>query len=262
MLSSVASRATWISLLLLIAVTAFSLETRVIPASDLKKRVLMAAVFYERASFNPPVRTSDFLVTELEDGSKLARGRDKSGKTWRAVLPAATRGLWKTDVNGTRTYYFAGYTGGAGMAPDTWILALSFDEQGKPVPFCVTTSHADYDRKGIADILNLDGTGPELLQQNWGGPNWMPGERSGYYITTLYQQRGLYWYRTDGHHGTRTFPLYEKVGQSSKHVPSASRSPSAIKPAFKLRKRSAIRHPVKNPEHRRTRNPCRTRARL
>jgi hypothetical protein len=38
----------------------------------------------------------------------------------------------------------------------------------------------------------------------------MRDARSGYYITTLYQQRGIYWYRTDGPHGTRTFPLYEK----------------------------------------------------
>jgi len=38
----------------------------------------------------------------------------------------------------------------------------------------------------------------------------MPDARSGYYITTLYQQRGLNWYRTDGQHGARTFPLYEK----------------------------------------------------
>ena len=38
----------------------------------------------------------------------------------------------------------------------------------------------------------------------------MPDSRSGYYITTLYQQRGLYWYRTDGKHGESLFPLYEK----------------------------------------------------
>ena len=208
---SLTLRTAFIPSALLIAITAFSLETHVIPASDLRKRVPMTTVFYQPASFNPPpIRTPDFLAAMLEDGSRLVRGRDKSGKPWRAGLPAATRGLWKTDVNGTRTYYFAGYTGGAGMAPDTWILVLSFDEQGRPIPFYVTTSHADYDSKGISDILNLDGTGPELLQQNWGGPNWMPGERSGYYITTLYQQRGIYWYRVDGQHGARSFPLYEK----------------------------------------------------
>jgi hypothetical protein len=207
MRSNIALRFALISLLLLIAVAAFSLETRVIPASDLQKRVPMTTVFYEPTAFNKRVRTPDFLVTMLDDGSKLARGRDKSGKPWRAMLPAATHGLWKAEANGTRTYYFAGYTGGAGMAPTTWILALSFDEQAKPVPFYVP-GYAAYDRKGIIDLLNLDGTGPELLQQNW--EETMPGERSGFYITTLYQQRGIYWYRIDGQHGTRTFPLYEK----------------------------------------------------
>lgn len=123
------------ALALLIAVTAPSLETQVIPASDLQKRVPMTTVFYQPASLNAAVRTSDFLVTMTDDGGKLARGRDKSGKQWQATLPAATHGLWKTDVNGIRTYYFAGYTGGAGMAPGTWILVLSFDGQGRPVPF-------------------------------------------------------------------------------------------------------------------------------
>jgi len=210
MRSNVALRPASICLVLLTAVTAFSLETQVIPASDLQKRVPMTTVFYQPASFNPPpIRTPDFLITMLEDGSRLVCGRDKSGKPWRAVLPATTDGLWKTGVNGTSTYYFAGRTGGAGMAPTTWVLALSFDEQARPVPFYVI-SYAAYDSNGIIDILNLNGTGPELLQQNWAETHWMPDARSGYYITTLYQQRGIYWYRTDGRHGARTFPLYEK----------------------------------------------------
>jgi len=91
----------------------------------------------------------------------------------------------------------------------TWIFILSFDEKGRPVPFYIS-GYAAYDSKGIGDIVDLDGTGPELVQQNWAETNWMPDARSGYYITTLYQQRGVYWYRTDGQHGTRTFPLYEK----------------------------------------------------
>lgn len=170
----------------------------------------MTTVFYEHEPFSPPVHAPDFLVTETDSGYKLVRGRDKSGKPWQAMLPATTHGIWKTSVNGIRTYYFAGYTGGAGMAPGVWILILSFDGQGRPVPFYVLSSGTTYDGAGISDLLNLDGTGPELLQQEWAETNWMPDGRSGYYITTLYQQRGLYWYRTDGQHGTRTFPLYEK----------------------------------------------------
>ena len=136
----------------------------------------------------------------------------------------ALRGLWKTDIHGLRNYYFAGYTGGAGMAPDSWIFILSFDDHARPVPFYVT-SYAAYDNKGIRDLLNLDGTGPQLVQQTWAETHWMPGERSGYYITTLYQQRGLYWYRTDGPHGSRNFPLFEKWVNLPRMVPKLVAAP-------------------------------------
>ena len=169
----------------------------------------MKAVFYQPADFDPPFRTPDFAVTRDEYYSILVRGHDKSGKQWQVMLPPPTHGLWETDTtNGTRTYYFAGYTGGAGMSPGSWLLVLSFDERGRPVPFYIR-GYAVYDRTGISDILNLDGTGPELVQQNWVETQWMPDTRSGYYITTLYQQKGAFWYRADGQHGTRTFPLYE-----------------------------------------------------
>jgi hypothetical protein len=198
-----------IPLLLLIVIAAFSLDTQVIPESDLLKRFPMTTVFYQGSALTRPVRTADFTVNGAQDGSFLARGRDKSGKRWRAVLSPATRGLWESNLNGRRTYFFAGYTGGAGMAPGTWLLILSFDEQGRPVPFYVV-GRASYDSKGIGDILDLDGAGPELLQQDWLETNWMPDARSGYYITTLYRQQGRYWYRADGRHGERSFPLYEK----------------------------------------------------
>ena len=194
-------RVAWIPLLLLIAIAAFSLETQVIPDSDLRKRVPMSTVFYQ--PFTGQVRTTDFVVTETEKSVLV------QGKRWRAVLSPATHGLWETNSNGRRTYYFAGYTGGAGMAPGTWLLILSFDEKGRPIPFYLV-GRAQYGSHGIDDVLTLDGTGPELLQQDWVETNWMPDSRSGYYVTTLYQQRGLYWYRADGLHGTQSFPLYEK----------------------------------------------------
>ena len=75
------------------------------------------------------------------------------------------------DVNGYRTYYFAGYTRAAGSGPATWILALLFDEAGRPVPFFVTT-RGGYDAKGIENILHLDGSGPELLEQSYWATSW------------------------------------------------------------------------------------------
>jgi hypothetical protein len=60
---------------------------------------------------------------------------------------------------------------------------------------------------GIEDVLDLDGTGPEILEQSyWGNIRDDPG----YFVTALYRQRGSYWYRSDGRHGTHVFPTFEK----------------------------------------------------
>ena len=112
-----------ICFVLLMTAVAFCLETQVIPATGLQKRVRMTTVSIDPVFSNKPVRTPDFLVTLDEDASICA------------MLPGALRGLWRTDIHGFRNYYFAGYTGGAGMAPDTWILILSLDDQARPFPF-------------------------------------------------------------------------------------------------------------------------------
>jgi hypothetical protein len=191
------------------AITLVALGTQGVPASEFQKRVPMTTVFYGMGPYEAPVRARDFVLTNADDKSLVARGLDKSGRPWRATLPQAVRGLWMTVRDDSRTYYFAGYTGGAGMAPDTWILALLFDDRGRPVPFFVRTRSA-YDAKGITDLLNLDSTGPVLLQQTWLETNWNHEARSGYYVTTAYHQRGAYWYRTDGRHGSTKFPVFEK----------------------------------------------------
>jgi len=177
----------------------------------------MTTLFYAQEPIGA-IRARDFLFTERQDASKLARGRDKSGKPWQLVLPAPTHGLWESDRGGARTYYFAGYTGGAGMAPGTWIVALSFDEQARPVPFYLN-SYGAYDDKGITDLLDLDPTGPVLLQQDWLETNWAPHTRSGFFITAAYQQRGNYWYRADGRHGSNVFPVFEKRALLPNNLP-------------------------------------------
>jgi hypothetical protein len=68
-------------------------------------------------------------------------------------------------------------------------------------------THGSYDAKGIEDVLDLDGSRPQLLEQDYWG-NLM--DDSGYYVTTLYEQRGPYWYRSDGRHGSHVFPAFEK----------------------------------------------------
>jgi hypothetical protein len=155
------------SIALLFAVSASSLETEthILSPSEARSRVRMTTVFDESEPITPAIQTRDFSLTEDQDATKLVRGRDKSGKPWRLVLPPTTGGVWESD-RGARTYFFAGYTGGAGMAPDTWIVAISFDENGRPVPFYMTTYGAPYDKQGIKDFVDLDPDGPVLLQQS------------------------------------------------------------------------------------------------
>lgn len=194
------------AVVLLLGRAAYALATRVIPETDLAKRPPMVTLAYFAEPFH--LRTLDFAATEAAGGSKVVTGRDKSGKEWQMILPPTTRGLWMTLAKGVRTYFFAGYTGGGGMAPPTWIVAVSFDRRRRPVPFYLR-GWARYGKEGIQDLVSLDGKGPELVQQDWIEKD-SDSQRSGYYITTLYQQRGAYWYRVDGKHGQKTFPIFEK----------------------------------------------------
>ena len=180
-------RITPLSSAFLLAVTAFCLETKLILPGELRRQVPMTAIT-DFKQIPLSVRTPDFLLTSGGTGPPFSlQGRDKQGRRWRVTLRDASRRAWRSDAKGVRTYYFAGYTGAAGSGPVTWILALSFDELGRPVPFFVTT-HGSYDAGGIQDVLDLDGTGPELLVQSYWG-NIM--DDPGYYVTTLYRQRGF-----------------------------------------------------------------------
>jgi hypothetical protein len=205
-----------------LAITACCLETSLLLPSELRKRVPMAKItdFKKSPLF---VRTPDFLLASSDTGPPFSlQGRDKRGRDWRVRLRDASRGAWRSETNGRRTYYFVGYTGAAGMGPATWILALSFDKIGRPVPFVVTT------HGGIEDVLDLDGTGAELLVQDYQGTRM---DDPGYYVTTLYQQRGLYWYRSDGQHGAHTFPTSEKWSVMWKDQPAVLMTPPVFKGA-------------------------------
>ena len=73
-------------------------------------------------------------------------------------------------------------------------FAFAFDAQGKPIPFFVNNSF-EYDANGRKDLLNLDGTGPELIQQDWCQTNWDRSEvgmQSDLWLTTVYEQRRLW----------------------------------------------------------------------
>ena len=156
--------------------------------------------------FPPLFRMPEFTFTTDDAKAHFSvRGQDKLGRPWVLNLRPALHGIWRSDEGDARTYYFAGYTGAAGMGPAMWLLALSFDDQGLPVPFYLVT-YGQYDAGGIANLLNLDGGNPELLEQQYWG-NIM--DDPGYFVTTLYRKQGAYWHRADGLYGSHDFPTYE-----------------------------------------------------
>ena len=158
----------FVGLFLIVAIGAFSLETNLIKPADLRKRVQMKHLsdFSHWPSY---VRTPDFVLKmdETSDQPSL-HGRDSGGRPWQVDLGAASRGAWQSDAGGARTYYIAGYTGGAGMAPETWILALTFDDRHRPVPFFSIT-HGSYDAQGVEDVLDLDGPALSFLSSGISG---------------------------------------------------------------------------------------------
>ena len=205
-----------VSLAVFLTATGLCLETNLLAPAEIQKRISMREICnFEKLPIS--VRTRDFLlISSASEPLYSLQGKDRRGKRWLVILNDAARGAWSSDASGYRTYYFAGYTGAAGSGPATWILALSFDEIGRPVPFFVTT-HGSYDATGIADLLDLDGSGPELLEQSYWG-NMM--NDPGYYVTTLYRQRGPFWYRSDGRHGAHFFPAFEKWSAMWKNRPA------------------------------------------
>lgn len=170
---------------------------------------------------NPVARNLDFTVSYGTEDEPVAHGHDKVGRAWRVSLPAATHELWSSGEGKGRTYYFDGYTGGAGMAPGTWILALSFDEAGRPVPFYITTYDGP-DAKGLRNLLQLGPADQVMLQTTW-FEDQRRDIRAGYFVTRAYCRQGVYWRGCDGLHGGISFPIFERYelmpGAESKRVP-------------------------------------------
>jgi hypothetical protein len=105
------------------------------------------------------------------------------------------------------------------MAPDSWVIALSFDDKGRPQPFHMLSNHAR-DANGIRDLLQLDSASPLLLHQYW-LEKWIGFFRAGYYVTSAYRQRGPYWYKVNGVFGQVTFPAVE-------HLPELGAKPRLV----------------------------------
>lgn len=156
-----------------------------------------------------------------EDGRAVIKGRDRGGAEWRVRLGNLGAGygsrLYTADLDGdgARDLVAVSPTGGNGLAPTHNLLALTFDERGRPVPF-EADGYFQEDARGLFDLLDLDRDGrAELLYMNFD---------DGYWVTTLYEVEGGRWRRVAGVHARRTYPLYTRFTRRANRRPTAPRA--------------------------------------
>lgn len=158
-----------------------------------------------------------------EEGRAVVNGKDKGGAAWRVRLGNLSgygARLYTADLDRDKVsdLVIVSPTGGNGLAPTSHLIALTFDEKGRPVLF-EADGYFQEDARGIFDLLDIDRDGrAELLYMNFD---------DGYWVTTLYEVSGGRWGRVEGAHGRRTYPLYTRF------TDRPNRRPVAPKPGRK-----------------------------
>lgn len=167
---------------------------------------------------------SGALVSKTNEDDLIIAGKDKSNKDWSVQLGLyyACR-FYEADLdrNGIRDAVLVFPTGGNGLAPTSHLLAITFDQKGRPVTFEADGYYQELDGT-IFDLVDLDHDGrAELIYMNFD---------SGYWITNLYKVRNGRWQRIVGPQGKRIYPLYTRFTFKENHkstVPKRGRHPFA-----------------------------------
>jgi hypothetical protein len=158
----------------------------------------------------------------------LIIGRDKKGSLWRVDLGNVTIFAYHyrfysadLDRNGIRDLILIRPTAGNGLAPTSHFFSLTFDEQGRPLPF-EADGYFRYSTKGIFDLVDLNrDSRAELIYMNFD---------DGYWITNLYKVSGTKWQRVKGLHGHHSYPLHTRFTYRANRkivTPAAGRRPFA-----------------------------------
>jgi hypothetical protein len=152
-----------------------------------------------------------------EEGRSVLSGKDLGGAAWRVRLGNLSgygSHLYTADLDrdGVQDLVIVSPTGGNGLAPSSHLIALAFDDRGRPVLF-EADGYFQEDARGIFDLLDTDRDGrAELLYMNYD---------DGYWVTTLYEVSGGRWRRVEGAHGRRTYPLYTRFTNRPNRRPTA-----------------------------------------
>lgn len=188
------------------------------------------ADFGERAGKPLPekldIGPSGAFVRYADDGTVIS-GKDRRGLDWQVFLGRTASAypcrvyVADLDRNRLRDAVLVCPTGGNGLAPSRHLFTLTFDAEGRPVPF-EADGYFDDGPRGVFDLVDLDGDGrAELIYMNYD---------DGYWITNLYEVSDARWRRIAGRHGRRAYPLYTRFTNRANRRPTTprrGRSPSA-----------------------------------
>lgn len=111
------------------------------------------------------------------------------------------------DRNGQTDVLITGYSGAAGIRPETYHLFLMRDGTGQPIPWMVFT-YGLWDEQDRTDLLDLNRDGRiEVLVASHGRSD--EGAYN-YWTYQLYEARDGLWYSVTGPHGPATYPVHSK----------------------------------------------------
>lgn len=155
-------------------------------------------------------------------------GLDRAGKSWHVdlfKLYGCSDGahVYEGDVDrdGVVDAVLLMATCANGLAPTNVLTVVTFDSEGRPVPFDAG-GYFQEQPKGIDSLVDLNGDGrADLVYMNFD---------DGYWITNIYSVDKAQWRRVNGPFAGRRFPLYTRFTNRPNKVavtPPSSRHPFA-----------------------------------
>jgi hypothetical protein len=164
----------------------------------------------EWRSFNISAGSSGvYFEGEVNSGVPIvAFGKDKSGFEWRVVISEIAGCMLPVefyeadlDKNGIKDVVILIPTCGNGLTPSARLIALMFDEQGRPILFEVN-GYFSLLEDGIDSLVDMNRDGrAELIHMNYD---------DGYWITNIYTCQNGRWSRIQGVFAKKRFPLFTR----------------------------------------------------
>lgn len=135
------------------------------------------------------------------------RGTDNQSKPWSLIASSWTgcASIWIADLdnNGCEDLIILMRTGGCGWSPNSQLLVLMFEKNGRPFPWAVD-GYFDVDSHGVKDFVDLNNNGrAELMRQS---------RDDGYWITSFYETAKARWNRMHSIDGMAV-PLFTRFTQ-------------------------------------------------